>query len=80
MEQLVGGERYSMVPLPDIMASTTLFVGNLCQFVHDDEISQLFSTAHLVPPACVCRKPNRDSMEYGFVYFPTMEEKEVSSE
>lgn len=83
MEQMVGGERYSMVPLPDSMMDTTLFVGNLCEFVHDGDLSQLFESVCSVegppPPACVSRKPNRDSLQYGFVTFATRQEKEVSS-
>ena len=33
-EMMVGGIRYEMVPLPDSMMDTTLFVGNLDEFVH----------------------------------------------
>ena len=83
MEQLVGGERYSIVPLPDSMMDTTLFVGNLCEFVQDGDLSQLFEKVcnekGPPPPACVSRKPNRDSLQYGFVTFATQEEKEVSN-
>lgn len=81
VEQLVGGERYEMVPLPDSMLSTTLFVGNLCEFVTDDKLSRVFSvvSSMISVPACVARKPNASSMQYGFVTFPTVEEKEVSS-
>jgi hypothetical protein len=80
VESMVGGERYEMVPLPDSMLDTTLFVGNLNEFVKDDDLSELFqavSTLQTVP-ACVVRRPNFDSLEYGFVSFPTVEEKEVS--
>ena len=79
VELLVGGERYSMVPLPDSMVSTTLFVGNLCEFVHDEDLSQLFQTVSVLQsvPACVARKPNMASLCYGFVTFPSVEEKEV---
>ena len=31
---MVGGIRYEMVPLPDSMMDTTLFVGNFDEFVH----------------------------------------------
>jgi hypothetical protein len=75
---MVGGERYEMVPLPDSMVETTLFVGNLCEFVKDDDLSDLFQTVsnlHSVP-ACVARKANMNSLQYGFVTFPTVEEKE----
>lgn len=80
VEQMVGGERYEMIPLPDSMLDTTLFVGNLCEFVTDDILSSLFSAVSkmLSVPACVARKPNMSSMQYGFVTFPTVEEKEVS--
>ena len=79
-EMMVGGMRYEMIPLPDSMVSTTLFVGNLCEFVTDDILSNLFQTVSKLcsVPACVARKPNMSSMHYGFVTFPTIEEKEVS--
>lgn len=80
IEQIVGGERYEMVPLPDSMLSTTIFVGNLCEFVTDDILSLLFSSVSkmISVPACVARKPNMSSLQYGFVTFPTVQEKEVS--
>jgi len=80
VEQMLGGERYEMIPLPDSMLSTTLFVGNLCEFVTDDILSALFSSVSkmISVPASVARKPNMASMQYGFVTFPTVEEKEVS--
>ena len=81
MELLVGGERYEMVPLPDSMMDTTLYVGNLCEFCKDEDLSNLFqavSTLHSVP-ACVARKPNMASLRYGFVTFLTAQEKEVST-
>mmetsp|Transcript_17468 Transcript_17468/g.25823 ORF Transcript_17468/g.25823 Transcript_17468/m.25823 type:complete len:440 (+) Transcript_17468:205-1524(+) len=77
VEMMLGGERYEMVPLPDSMVDTTLFVGNLCEFVKDDDLSNLFQAAsklHYVP-ACVVRKANTDSLGYGFVTFPNVEEK-----
>jgi hypothetical protein len=78
-EMLVGGERYEMIPLPDSMVDTTLFVGNLCEFVHDDDLSKLFQSVSILNsvPACVARKPDMTSREYGFVSFPSMQEKEV---
>jgi hypothetical protein len=78
-EMLVGGERYEMIPLPDSMVDTTLFVGNLCEFVHDDDLSKLFQSVSILNsvPACVARKPDMTSREYGFVSFPTIQEKEV---
>mmetsp|Transcript_29051 Transcript_29051/g.43894 ORF Transcript_29051/g.43894 Transcript_29051/m.43894 type:complete len:440 (+) Transcript_29051:138-1457(+) len=77
VEMMLGAERYELVPLPDSMVDTTLFVGNLCEFVKDDDLSNLFqaaSTLHSVP-ACVVRKANTDSLGYGFVTFPNVEEK-----
>lgn len=80
-DTVVGWERYSMVPLPDSMLSTTLFVGNLCEFVHDGDLSHLFQSVSVLHslPACVARKPNAQSLQYGFVAFPTVAEKEVRS-
>lgn len=77
-EMLVGGERYEMVPLPDSMLDTTLFVGNLNEFANDQDLSDFFCrvTELLSVPACVARKANMASLEYGFVTFPTMQEKE----
>jgi len=78
MEMVAGGRRYEMVDLPDSMVDTTLFVGNLCEFVNDDMLSSLFqeaSSLHSVP-ACVVRKSNMSSLKYGFVTFPTIQEKE----
>ncbi len=80
MEQYVGGVRYEMVELPDCLVDTTIFVGNLCEFVTDEMLSEVFrkaSTLNFVP-AYVARKPNSSSLKYGFVTFPTVEEKEVS--
>ena len=77
-EMMMGGERYEMVPLPDSMLQTTLFVGNLNEFVSDDDLSELFApiTEWSSVPACVVRKPNMASLKYGFVTFPTEEHKE----
>lgn len=80
VEQLVGGERYSLVPMPDNMKATTVFVGNLCEFVQDEDLSRFFAAAstHLSRvPATVVRKPDTQSLRYGFVSFPTRQEKEV---
>jgi hypothetical protein len=81
VEQMIGGERFEMVPLPDSMVDTTLFVGNLNEFVHDDDLSDFFRPVTTLQsvPACVVRRPNMDSLEYGFVSFPSIEEKEVST-
>ena len=81
MEMFVGGERYENVPLPDSMLDTTIFVGNLCEFAQDEDLSQKFrSVTNLKSlPACVARRPNSQSLEYGFVAFPTVEEKEVGT-
>ena len=79
MEMMAGGERYEMVPLPDSMVDTTLFVGNLNEFAKDEDLSDFFKTVSTLQsvPACVARKANMASMEYGFVSFPNVEEKEV---
>ena len=80
VEQWVGGERYSLIPMPDIMKATTVFVGNLCEFVQDEDLSRFFAAAatHLSRvPATVVRKPDTQSLRYGFVSFPTRQEKEV---
>ena len=68
-----------MVPLPDRMCDTTIFVGNLCEFVQDDDLSKLFRSVSTLQsvPSCVVRKANMQSLRYGFVSFPTVEEKEV---
>ena len=54
-----------------------IFVGNLCEFAQDEDLSQQFrSVTNLISlPACVARRPNSQSLEYGFVAFPTVEEK-----
>lgn len=69
-----------MVELPDSMMSTTLWVGNLCEFVTDEMLSELFQQASSLKfvPACVARKPNMESMRYGFVTFRSEEEKETA--
>lgn len=80
MELMVGGQRFEMVPLPDSMMDTTIFVGNLCEFAHDDDLSRAFQTVSNLQsvPACVVRRANMASLEYAFVAFPSVEEKEVS--
>lgn len=80
IEMMVGGERYEMIPLPDSLVDTTLFVGNLCEFVTDDHLSDLFQCVSKLQsiPACVIRKPNMMSLQYGFVTFPTIQEKEAA--
>lgn len=78
-EQIIGGVRYEFAELPDSMIPTTVFVGSLNEFVTDDDLSRLFqsvSKLHSVP-ACVARKADMSSLSYGFVCFPTREEKEV---
>lgn len=81
IELMMGGTRYEMVELPDSMMSTTLWVGNLCEFVTDEMLGEIFSQASSLKsvPACVARKPNFESLRYGFVTFRSEEEKEVSS-
>jgi hypothetical protein len=78
---VMGWERYSMVPLPDSMMSTTVFVGNLCEFVDNNDLSELFRSVSGLSslPSVVVRKPDTSSMRYGFVSFPTVQEKEVST-
>lgn len=78
MEAMMGGVRYEMVELPDSMMSTTLWVGNLCEFVTDEMLSELFQQASSLKfvPACVARKANMESLRYGFVTFRSVEEKE----
>ena len=68
-----------MNELPDSMMATTLFVGNLNEFVKDEDLSDLFQVVSSLQtvPACVVRKPDMSSLEYGFVSFPSVEEKEV---
>lgn len=80
LEMMMGGEKYEMVPLPDRMCDTTIFVGNFCEFVQDDDLSKLFRSVSTLQsvPSCVVRKANMQSLRYGFVSFPTVEEKEVS--
>jgi RNA recognition motif. (a.k.a. RRM, RBD, or RNP domain) len=79
IERILGGTRYEFVPIPESMKSTTIFVGNICEFAHDDDLSALFqkvSKLHSVP-ACIARKVDTSSLQYGFVSFPSVEEKEV---
>jgi hypothetical protein len=79
-EQYVGGVRYELSELPDSMMATTIFVGNLNEFVGDTELSTHFARASSLNslPACVVRKPDMSSLQYGFVSFPSVQEKEVS--
>ena len=79
IEQMVGGERYSLIPMPDCMKSTTAYVGNLCEFVRDDDLSDLFAQVSVLRtlPCCVVRKPDSTSLRYGFVSFPNVQEKDV---
>lgn len=81
MELLIGGSKYEMVELPDSMMSTTLWVGNLCEFVTDEMLSDVFRQASSLKfvPAVVARKPNYESLRYGFVSFRSEEEKVVST-
>eukprot|EP00566_Odontella_aurita_P011276 CAMPEP_0113556824 /NCGR_PEP_ID=MMETSP0015_2-20120614/17458_1 /TAXON_ID=2838 /ORGANISM="Odontella" /LENGTH=412 /DNA_ID=CAMNT_0000458197 /DNA_START=235 /DNA_END=1473 /DNA_ORIENTATION=- /assembly_acc=CAM_ASM_000160 len=75
-----GGERYEMVQLPDSLVDTTIFVGNLCEFVNDGMLSEIFQKVTNLSslPACIARKPNASSKRYGFVTFPTVREKEMA--
>ncbi|KAL3903726.1 MAG: hypothetical protein SGILL_010339, partial [Bacillariaceae sp.] len=80
MEMMIGGQRFEMVPLPDSMMDTTIFVGNLCEFAHDEDLSQVFQAVsqYNSVPACVVRRANMVSLEYAFVSFPSVEEKEAA--
>jgi len=80
MELLIGGSKYEMVELPDSMMSTTLWVGNLCEFVTDEMLSDVFRQASSLKfvPAVVARKPNYESLRYGFVSFRSEEEKVIA--
>jgi len=80
VELMIGGARYEMVELPDAMMSTTLFVGNLCEFVTDEQLSEAFQEVSKLKyvPACVARKADMSSLKYGFVTFRSEEEKETA--
>jgi hypothetical protein len=84
MEQTLGAKRHdTMSILPDSMLETTLFVGNLCEFVSDQDLSELFTSSNTsvtflqFVPAVVIRKPDLTSLQYGFVTFPSISEKEA---
>lgn len=79
-DQGVIGKKYSMVELPDSLMETTIFVGNLNDFVTDEILSDLFKQASSLNsvPSVVARKPNYNSLNYGFVTFPTVAEKEAA--
>lgn len=79
-EEVQIWEKYEMVQLPDSLVSTTIFVGNLCEWVTDAELGELFQSVSSLRslPACVARKPNASSKKYGFVVFPNVEEKEAA--
>lgn len=76
----IGGVKYSMVELPDSLMDTTIFVGNLNQFVTDEVLSDLFQQVSDFSsvPSVVARKLNMSSLHYGFVAFPTVQEKEAA--
>jgi RNA recognition motif-containing protein len=78
LELMMGATRYEMVELPDSMMSTTLWIGNLCEFVTDEMLGEIFQQASSLKsvPACVARRPNMESLRYGFVSFRSEEEKE----
>lgn len=83
--QLPSGDsyiKYEMVDLPDAMLETTIFIGNLCEFVTDDMLSDLFQEVSKLQsiPSVVARKPNTSSLKYGFATFPSVEEKEAAIE
>lgn len=82
INQLLYGEIYEIVEIPDSMTSTTIFIGNLCEFITDDELSNLFQQISVLNyiPAFIVRKPNGSSLNYGFATFPTISEKELAIE
>lgn len=71
--------KYEMTPLPDSLIDTTIYVGNLGDFVTEDTLSRLFAQVSSLQtvPSAVARTPNNYSMGYAFVTFPTSEEVEV---
>ena len=75
-----GAVKYEMTPLPDSLIDTTIFVGNLGDFVTDEMLSTLFAKVSNLQtvPSAVARKPNNYPLGYGFVTFPTAEQAEVS--
>lgn len=79
VEQMIGGERFELSEIPDSMIDTTIYVGNFCEFVNDNDLCELFRSVSCLQsvPACVIRKPDMTSRRFGFVSFPTVEEKEV---
>jgi len=80
MEIFAGGERYEMVELPDSLMETTIFVGNLCEFVTDSMLSDLFQQASTLNslPACIVRNADCSSKKYGFVTFPNILERDAA--
>jgi len=74
-------QKYDMVQLPDSMVDTTLWVGNLNEFTKDGQLSDLFQqccSGLLSVPCVIARRPNTDSLGYGFVTFPTQIEAEAA--
>lgn len=73
-------KRYQFVPLPDSMVPTTVFVGNLCEFVTEEMLSELFQqvSRSLRPPTCIARKLDTSSKKYGFVAFQTVTEAKAA--
>jgi len=76
-------EKYDMVQLPDIMVDTTIWIGNLDEFVDDGDLAELIlkesnSSLKYSVPCAVARRPNNDSLGYGFVHFPTIRDAEAA--
>ena len=79
-------EKYDMVELPDSMVDTTVWIGNLDEFVSDIDLADLILSKScgnddggggpsISPmfsvPCAIARRPNNDSLGYGFVTFPS---------
>lgn len=76
-------EKYDMVPLPDSMVDTTIWIGNLDEFVSDSDLAELMlkkGTSSLLfsVPCAIARRPNNDSLGYGFVTFATVIDAEMA--
>ena len=75
-------EKFDLTHLPDAMVNSTVWVGNLNEFVTDNELGRLFAkgggASPLNVPAVVARRPNNDSLRYGVVHFHTSADAQVS--
>lgn len=77
-------DQYDLTELPDIMVDSTVWVGNLNEFVTDNELGNLFGkyseTSLMNVPSVIARRPNNESLRYGFVYFPTSADAQTAAE